>query len=403
MNKLVFFLAIAICVAPLYAQTEEQIRAVDYITVEFNQTTPDSGITWTNADLNATLVRSTATSSSGTVSDTYTSGGYYWTDYTTTTTTVTTTTTTITTQTSVMLTVTFTDFVNAQGAFDPDSDFDSLWYQAWDYAEGGTNINRTFQIREDSKAQVQAGVNQLEGLYDDLFVLQNKIAAKIDECESYRSAPEQDAQHPGLFDELAKLRQEEYQLKGEIITVRNSVLNEQGDGLLGWNVNVTNDVDTDTNRISTTDSVRGGEVGCFVAGTKMNGTTLEKAWSENMSVSAGKLMRTGHYTGMVFMFYDAAGNTLLPGSVTPNHGIVTTDAVKRAEYVEVGDTLVLGTGETATVGKVETVQYNGYIYNISNGKKPYTFSASEVVTVGVPTLEGDRIDKSYTFEDLSQR
>lgn len=382
MKYLSVFVVFTLCVLPCYAQQQEE----DYITVSFTQTaTPN---VWTNEDLNDVDVdvdTDTWNSSSTRTEDRGNTRYSIETDYRN---TETTTTTTTTTQEAVFLTVSFLDLVNAQGAFESDDEFQNSWFRAWDNT-ASNSTNRTFQIRQDSRDRIEQGVQELNTMYNELFDLQNRIAQLYDQCENYCTTPAYDKEQPSMMDELAKLRKEEYALKGDIISKREEVYNEQGTGPYGWVLTTTTDIDTTTSQIVTGVTETVSEHGiCFVADTCLAGTTLDQLANltviENGNIVNANVVETEFYSGVVFMFYDAAGRQLLPGSVTPNHQMVSADAQKSADQIQVGDMLLRGTNEEVKVARIELGYYEGYTYNIANDCTPFSFTDGEyVVTLGV--------------------
>ena len=54
-------------------------------------------------------------------------------------------------------------------------------------------------------------------------------------------------------------------------------------------------------------------------------------------------------------------------------------------------------------GCTYTIDYAGYVYNISNDLSNYSLNEEFVVTKGINTMEGNCINKSYTFSDLSSK
>lgn len=314
---------------------------------------------------------------------------------------------TVTTHDAVMLDITFFDIVAM-----PEGDIESTWSDKWDRKEEGedtTYANTTFQIREDSIGDVKEGVSELNTLYNKLFDLQNQIYTLKENIENYYNNPNLDKDHTSMMSELAKLRHEEYLLKKDIVDKRDTLVNSTGQGTdsgeLGWSRDVDVTVSTTTRTWTTSVSTHHS---CFVATTKINGRTIATLWEKKAKLSItqnnlpaeGKLVRSGHYTGKVYMFFDAKGKALLPGAVTPNHGILTNNLAKTAAKIKVGDTLIRGTNELVKVAKIEVQDYKGYIYNVSNGVKEYSFGDAYVVTFGLKKVKGNVVNKTYTFTDL---
>lgn len=393
MKYLSVFIVFTLCVLPCYAQQEE-----DYITVSFQQTaTPN---VWTNDNLIGNIVdvdvdvdvdrwNTSSTRYEDRGNDRY----RIETDYRNTRTTTTTDTTSIDSQTAVFLTVSFLDMVNAQGAFESNETFQNSWFQQWD-DDANRTTNRTFQIREDfDRDEIVRDVQQLNTMYTELFDLQNRIQELLGQCDAYIDSPAYDREQPSMMDDLAKLRKEEYALKGEIIAKRSEVYGfSEGTGRYGWvtTTRTDRDIDTTTSQIVTSVTETISEHGiCFVAETSFaDGTTIDQVTSltviENDNPVNGNVAETGFYSGIVFMFYDAAGRPLLPGAVTPNHRMVCNNAEKSAALIEVGDMLVRGTNEEVRVARIELELYQGYTYNIANDCNPFSFTDKEyVVTLGV--------------------
>lgn len=310
--------------------------------------------------------------------------------------TTTTTTTSTTTASAVNMVFTVWDIVDAGSAFTwNEEEFlqRSNWAQKWNKkTDAQATSSNSFQIRRDTEQQVRDDVSSLNTLYANLFTVEENIERLIASIQSYRSNPEQDKQHTALMSQLAKLRKEQFNLKSDIREKRAEVFSEQGTDLLGWTLstNVTTNVSTTTSGISRT-TITGTEHNiCFVSSTELTeGCTIEEAWKNGMTLAAGKLVRSDYYTGLVYMFYDANGRALLPGSVTYNHLLLTTDMLqkKRACDIQKGDRLICGSNEIVTVDRIETTSYQGYVYNVGNNYELFSFHPDYVMTAGIAAKE----------------
>jgi len=307
-------------------------------------------------------------------------------------TTTTTTKTTTTTASAVDIFFTIWDIVDAGTTFsltDEELDKRENWNQKWTKKTTAKDTkSNTFQIRKDTEAKVKEDVTALNTLYNNEFQLEEQIENLVAQIEAYRSNPQQDKQHTAMMSELVKLRKDLKNLRKDTVQKYRDVFSEKGTDLLGWtlNTNVSTSVaNTNTDLSWSTSSSTEHNI-CFVASTLLSeGCTIENAWKENISLEAGKVVRSDYYQGLVYMLYDASGRKLLPGAVTYNHLILTTDILqkKRACDIQKGDRLICGSNEIVTVDRIEIAPYQGYVYNIGNNYDLFSFHPDYVLTVGI--------------------
>ena len=203
----------------------------------------------------------------------------------------TTTTTVTTTKTAQAVNIYFTlwDIVDSQGTLNNEDEFQNSWFKRWEKVDTAkATSSATFQVRKNTEEKVKSGVNKLNTLYGQLFPLQEEIDSLISQIETYRNNPGQDKQHTSAMSELAKKRKEEYDLKREIGQTRAEVLEEKGDGALGWTIHTdvqTNISETTTNisRETTSESIHDY---CFVATARIaNDISIEDIWKGTQSAS----------------------------------------------------------------------------------------------------------------------
>lgn len=317
-------------------------------------------------------------------------------------TTTTNTTTSTTSASAVNVVFTIWDIVDAGSTFSLTEDqFNqaSNWSQKWNKnTSAQSTSSNSFQIRRDTETQVREDIAALNALYGSLFNVEERIESLVGQIEAYRSNPEQDKEHTALMSQLVKLRKEQFGLKKDIRQKRGEALSEQGTDLLGWTLSTSVSASTSTTTTDITQTYQRFHEHnmCFVASSLLpQGCSIEEAWKNNMVLSAGNLVQSGYYTGLVYMIYDVHGRALVPGAVTYNHLFLTTHLLqsKQAADIQKGDRLICGSDEIVTVGRIEVMNYQGYVYNISNDYEFFTFHPDYALTAGIAYIEGNRVEK----------